>query len=673
MLSDTLCGGGYAKQSISLDIDAPPHQKPFKAREWIVNFGVRSQNLKNYIPRGLPPHSEPRQDALVGACAPSHAFPPSSARRGWEGSVERGKGLGEGEGSRARTGERAQRQRQSALRAWRPEPRHTRGYNDGAASHDQRTKARGCDPRWGEGSGRGGVGVGVRVGPAAARMYTPCNSKTQDGDPSFSLSFSLVLSIAEGGRVVQLSVGSWVREAGACANVDTNESGGSRLGLHASHDGGCVRVQVRPATRIPAGARACVRACGSWWERGDAGCGRELGLGRGGRGEGAIRSGSGKAGVDGLWRARRPFFISPQRQLAARCGGGGKVKEGRGRGETGAAWVGAAAREGMECVQATGVWCVDQTRNRIRIHSIERVPGSHPTFLVPAAVLMQKSQEGIRRASARAEGVGVGVDARPGAVYRGFVREDGGDTMPRVRGTNAEILVASKRRSSVSTQTVQLVRASAVVVGAAAAAARMAAVVRAVCRRAQWWLLRRGDADAVRGQVAVVVCEGGGGGEGEGASGRGVETRYVMCGRRRLTRARHESALFSILLRIRVGGSKKEEEWGWGGESRASAWDSDVRRCVIWGQGGECTLAGFPKKAIGIWRVSRRLLSKSHSISPSEFPYPSAASLVDPGLVPEGEFTGCAPLCKWLVHCFRWCLGNGLECWHASKKELLGI
>ncbi|KAF8149618.1 hypothetical protein K438DRAFT_1779310 [Mycena galopus ATCC 62051] len=53
MLSDTLCGGGYAKQSISLDIDAPPHQKPFKAREWIVNFGVRSQNLKLVHPPAL--------------------------------------------------------------------------------------------------------------------------------------------------------------------------------------------------------------------------------------------------------------------------------------------------------------------------------------------------------------------------------------------------------------------------------------------------------------------------------------------------------------------------------------------------------------------------------------------------------------------------------------------
>ncbi|KAF8136893.1 hypothetical protein K438DRAFT_1786457 [Mycena galopus ATCC 62051] len=43
------------------------------------------------------------------------------------------------------------------------------------------------------------------------------------------------------------------------------------------------------------GGSACVRACGSRWERGDAaGCGRELGRGRGGGGEGAIRVGVGK-------------------------------------------------------------------------------------------------------------------------------------------------------------------------------------------------------------------------------------------------------------------------------------------------------------------------------------------------------------------------------------------
>ncbi|KAF8177717.1 hypothetical protein K438DRAFT_1769827 [Mycena galopus ATCC 62051] len=391
------------------------------------------------------------------------------------------------------------------------------------------------------------------------------------------------------------------------------------------------------------------------------------------------------------------------RQSAARCRGGGKVKEGRGRGETGAEWVGAAACERMECVQATGTGLGGWTKLAF-IQSSECLDdGSHPTFLVPAAVLIQRSQEGDSAwcalpflrfrflcrfvcadgaaASARGGARGVDADARPGTVYRGYVlraRGRGYDTMwrnrmHRSRGTNthAEILAASKRHASVSTQTVQLGRASAVVVVTAAA------VVRAVCRRARRWLLRRGNADAVRGQVAVVVCEG----ESEGASGRGgVGTRYVVCRRRRLTRARHESVLFSsILLRIRVGESKKEEEWGWRVKAerrtcveschwmscyfvrdKVSGWCGcacayacvlatemglGCAECLIWGRGGECTLAGFPKKAIGIWRVSRRQLCKSHSISPSEFPYPSAASLVDPGLVPRGRVHRiCAPL-----------------------------
>ncbi|KAF8142578.1 hypothetical protein K438DRAFT_1946229, partial [Mycena galopus ATCC 62051] len=89
------------------------------------------------------------------------------------------------------------------------------------------------------------------------------------------------------------------------------------------------------------------------------------------------------------------------------------------------------------------------------------------------------------------------------------------------------------------------------------------------------------------------------------------------------------------LLRTRVGESKKEEEWD--GRRKPSAVLGLGCAEMLWGQGGECTLAGFPKKAIGIWRVFRRLLSKSHSISPSEFPYPAAAPLVDPGLVPRGR------------------------------------
>ncbi|KAF8136875.1 hypothetical protein K438DRAFT_1881634 [Mycena galopus ATCC 62051] len=131
-----------------------------------------------------------------------------------------------------------------------------------------------------------------------------------------------------------------------------------------------------------------------------------------------------------------------------------------------------------------------------------------------------------------------------------------------------------------------------------------------------------------------------------------------MGGESRAPYVRRELPLDELLLRARRGIG---DGAGTGVRVRACCrlkWDSDARRCYGV-RAGNVPWRAFLKRQLAF---GTSLVVCSPRLIP--FPHPNSPILLPHLLwtrVPylEGEFVGCAPLCKWLVHC-AWAAGGSV-------------